>query len=137
MPIINISLAILFSFGFLFFFLPVEKLIKKLLDLSVPRPVMPLFAILAALGILVAETKGVGLIYILLAAFSLWAFALGFLSDRKYSYTLALVFLLMCPFLLTIKMDKLAEFFAVLCYLCLVLGVLRDLFYEKLTDQII
>lgn len=132
MSLTNILLAILFALAFLFLFLPVGKWTKKLLDIEISQPLGAAIAALLAMGFFVVKTNGVGLIYIVLATFCVWAFIFGFLSNRKYPYTLALVFLAVCPFLLMVKMEKTAEFFAVLCYLCLVLGVLKDLFYEKL-----
>lgn len=134
MPITNILLAFLFALGFLVFFLPVSVWTKKLLDLEIPQPIVALLVIGVAVGLLGIKTGGAGFVYLALAVFCLWAFVFGFLSDRKYPYTLALVFLVACPFLLIAKLDQIAEFSAVLCYLCLVLGVLKDLFYDKLVD---
>jgi len=134
MPITNILLAFLFALGFLVFFLPVSVWTKKLLDLEVAQPIVALLVIGVAVGLLGVKTAGAGFVYLALATFCLWAFTFGFLADRKYPYTLALVFLVACPFLLIAKLDQIAEFSAVLCYLCLVLGVLKDLFYDKLVD---
>lgn len=66
--------------------------------------------------------------------FSLFVFLLGFLSDRKYIYLLALISLGLTPLMLILKMDDVAEFFAQSCYLLLVLGVLKDIFYEKIFE---
>lgn len=134
MPVTNILLAFLFALGFLALFLPVPAWTKKFLDFEVSQPVSALLLMAPVTGLLVYKTNGIGLVYVALAAFCLWAFAFGFLSNRKYPYTLALVFLAACPFLLIAKLDQIAEFSAVLCYLCLVLGVLKDLFYEKIFD---
>jgi len=134
MPITNILLAFLFASGFLVFFLPVSVWTKKLLDLEVAQPIVALLVIGVAVGLLGVKTAGAGFVYMALAVFCLWALGFGFLADRKYPYTLALVFLVACPFLLIAKLDQIAEFSAVLCYLCLVLGVLKDLFYDKLVD---
>ena len=134
MPITNILLAFLLALGFLVFFLPVSVWTKKLLDLEVTQPIVALLVIGIAMGLLGVKAGGAGFVYLALAVFCLWAFTFGFLADRKYPYTLALVFLVACPFLLIAKLDQIAEFSAVLCYLCLVLGVLKDLFYDKLVD---
>jgi len=64
--------------------------------------------------------------------FSLFVFLLGFLSDRRYIYLLALISLALTPVMLILKMEDVAEFFAQTCYLLLVLGVLKDIFYEKI-----
>jgi len=66
--------------------------------------------------------------------FSLFVFLTGFLSDRKYIYLLALISLALTPIMLILKMDGIAEFFAQTCYLLLVLGVLKDIFYEKIFE---
>ncbi|MFA5792135.1 MAG: hypothetical protein WC884_03825 [Candidatus Paceibacterota bacterium] len=56
----------------------------------------------------------------------------GFISDKKHIYTLALVSLVLTSIMLITKMGGLAEFFAQVCFLSLVLGVLKDIFYEKI-----
>lgn len=131
MPITNIAVSALLIAGFAVFFVPVAKWTKKLLDLEISAPIASIFILLAITGLLVFKTGLAGVIYLALAGFCLWAFAFGFLTDRRYIYTLALIFLAVCPFLLIAKLDQIAEFSAILCYLCLVLGVLKDLFYEK------
>lgn len=66
-----------------------------------------------------------------LLAFCVFVFFIGFLIDRKYIYISAIIFLIFAAIINTIGTSKLAEYFAVLCYLLLVLGVFKDLFYEK------
>ena len=66
--------------------------------------------------------------------FSLFVFLFGFLSNRKYIYLLALISLALTPIMLILKMEDVAEFFAQTCYLLLVLGVLKDIFYEKIFE---
>lgn len=132
MPIINIIICALLMAVFLVFFLPVEKWVKKALDISINRVTASLVVLVATAGVLIYATGLTGVLYLALSAFCLWIFMFGFLVDRKYPYTLALIFLVFCPFLLIAKLDKLAEFSAVLVYLCLVLGVLKDIFYHKI-----
>ncbi len=133
-PVTNVALCALFIAVFVVLFLPVSRWSKKLLDWEITGPVASILALLGVGGVIIRATQLAGIIYILLVAFCLWAFFFGFLVDRRYIYTLALIFLSACPFLLIAKMDQIAEFSAVLCYLCLVLGVLKDLVYEKIID---
>lgn len=134
MPITNIAVSALLIAIFAVFFMPINKWTKKLLDLELSAPMASIFILLAVAGLVVFKTNMAGVIYLALAGFCLWAFAFGFLVDRRYIYTLAIIFLAACPFLLIAKLDQVAEFSAILCYLCLVLGVVKDLFYEKLID---
>lgn len=134
MPVTNIIICTLLTAIFLMFFLPVEKLIKKVLDLNIDRITTPLVLLFVIIGAAVFTTGLVGILYLALSVFCLWVFIFGFLTNRRYPYTLALVFLVLCPFLLIAKQDKIAEFFAVLCYLCLVFGVFKDILYDKIVD---
>lgn len=134
MPVFNIIICALLIAVFLVFFLPTEKWIKKALDIEVARSTVSLAIVLTVVMLIIYQTGVAGILYLVLSAFCLWAFLFGFLVDRKYPYTLALLFLVFCPFLLIAKLDKIAEFSAVLCYLCLVLGVLKDIFYHKIVD---
>ncbi|HOM77995.1 MAG TPA: hypothetical protein PLT50_02190 [bacterium] len=74
----------------------------------------------------------IGIVLSLLAFFNAWALLFALNVDRKYVYILALIFLGMTPLFLLLKMDKIAEYMAVLCYLALVLGVSKDILYEKI-----
>ena len=134
MPVGNIIICTLFIAVFLVFFLPTEKLVKKTLNINIDGLTASL-GVLLAIGILLVYSAGwAGVLYLTLSAFCLWAFVFGFLVDRRYPYTLAIIFLALCPVLLIAKLDNVAEFSAVLCYLCLVLGVLKDIFYDKIVD---
>jgi len=64
--------------------------------------------------------------------FSLSVFLIGFNSDRKYIYLMALILLALVPIALILGFENIADFFAQGCYLLLVLGVLKDIFYEKI-----
>jgi len=72
------------------------------------------------------------LIESILALFIFWMVLFGFNINRKHIYLLAILFLIAVPFLLSIHLDKVAEYIAVLAYFCIVLGVLKDIFYEKI-----
>ena len=50
-------------------------------------------------------------------------------------YMLAVVFLVLSPALLVFNLADGAELSATLAYLCLVLGVSKDIFYEKIVDE--
>jgi len=64
--------------------------------------------------------------------FSLSVFLIGFNSDRKYIYLMASILLALVPIALILGFENIADFFAQGCYLLLVLGVLKDIFYEKI-----
>jgi len=134
MPVSNIIICALLIAMFLVFFLPVERPVKKALDIDINRTTASLMLLLALIGVATYAIGLIGILYLAFSAFCLWAFIFGFLVDRKYLYTLALIFLVFCPFLLIAKLYKIAEFSAILCYLCLVLGILKDFFYDKIVD---
>jgi len=67
-----------------------------------------------------------------LSVFTFWIFLFGLLSSRRNIYILALLFLILVPVTLGLNLDKLAENIAILSYLCLLLGVIKDIFYEKI-----
>jgi len=67
-----------------------------------------------------------------LTLFIFWMVLFGFNINRKHIYLLAILFLIAVPFLLIIDLDNIAEYIAVLAYFCIVLGVLKDIFYEKI-----
>ena len=64
--------------------------------------------------------------------FTLSAFIAGFLVDRIYIYISAIIFLVCAAIVNTLGFSEIAELMAVICYLFLVLGVFRDVFYEKI-----
>jgi len=134
MPLGNIAVCTLLIGSFLMFFLPVEKLVLKTLDIAVSRNTTSL-AVLAITALVLIYFSGISeIVYLAFSTFCLWAFIFGFLVDRKYPYILAFIFLASCPFLLIAKLDAVAEFLAVLTYLCLALGVLKDIFYDKIVE---
>lgn len=67
--------------------------------------------------------------------FSIWAFLYGFIVDRKYIYGLSLFFLVGAAIFSTARMNQISEYFGVLCYLLLVMGVFKDLLYEKIFNN--
>ena len=107
-----------------------------MLDINIDSVTVALAVLLMVVVAMTYISGLAGILYLALSAFCLWVFLFGFLVDRKYPYTLALTFLVFCPFLLIAKLDKIAEFSAVLCYLCLVLGVLKDIFHDKIIHEI-
>jgi hypothetical protein len=135
MPVMNIVISTLLITSFLVYFVPVERLVKKLLDIEIDRTVFPILLLLIVAGVLTYISGVTGFLYLVMSIFCLWALAFGFLVDRKYIYILAIVSLILCPFLLIAKLDKIAEFFAILCYLCLALGIIKDIFYEKVINE--
>jgi len=122
-------LFLLFLFSILF---PLEKTISKLLKIHILKTHI-LSVLLLVVLLVIAKISALGFIVsFVLITFSFLVFLFGFLSNRKYIYMLALVSLSLTPIMLILKVDKLAEFFAQTCYLLLVLGVLKDVFYEKI-----
>lgn len=92
-----------------------------------------LFATLPIMALEVGVMKFV--INYLLILFSIWAFLYGFIVNRKYIYGLSLFFLVGAAVFSTIRMNQIAEYFGVLCYLLLVMGVFKDVFYEKIFNN--
>ena len=71
----------------------------------------------------------------LLILFCIWAFLYGFIVNRKYIYGLSLFFLVGAAVFSTARMNQISEYFGVLCYLLLVMGVFKDLLYEKIFNN--
>lgn len=118
-------LSVFFSIVFLVFFLPV----------LISHTTSSIAAVLTIVSLVIFSTGTTGVLNFALALLCLHAFVIGFLTDRKYIYTLAIIFLMFCPFLLVAKLGKIAEFSAVLCYLSLVLGILKDTSYDKIVEN--
>jgi hypothetical protein len=130
----NLLLASSFIFvGFIALF-PVESWISKLLEVKLSKiyllaiPTLPLLATAFRYRIL-------GLVHVLLSVAIIWGFLFAFNVDRKYPYILALIFLGFTPFFLMAGLDDIAEYSAILCYLALVIGVFKDIFYEKIFNN--
>lgn len=122
-------LLLLLLFSILF---PVDKSLSKICRRPILKVNLFLFFIPLIL-LLIAKVDPLGfLISLFLITFSLFIFMFGFISDKKHIYTLALVSLVLTSIMLITKMGGLAEFFAQVCFLSLVLGVLKDIFYEKI-----
>ena len=60
---------------------------------------------------------------------------LGFVSDRKYVLSLAMIFLFCSIISWELGLERFTEYAATLAYICLVVGVLKDIFYEKISIQ--
>ena len=124
---------ILFVLLLLFLF-PLEKTISKLLKTGVNKTHIFSVLVFLSLSILFYVSKLEFILSFPMITFSLFVFLFGFLSNRKYIYLLALLSLAVTPIMLVLKMEDIAEFFAQNCYLLLVLGVLKDIFYEKIFE---
>lgn len=130
--IYSIVLNILFLLSLFSIFFPIEKLISKACKTRILKIHILLVSVLVIL-LVIAKVATLGfLINFLLITFSFFVFLFGLLSNRKYIYTLALVSLALTPVMLILKIEKLAEFLAQTCYLLLVLGIFKDIFYEKI-----
>ncbi len=130
----NIVLSIVFSLLLLLFLFPLEKPISKLLKTQISKTHVFL-ALLSIILLILITTNSFGFVISLpIIIFSFLVFLLGILSNRKYIYLLALISLALTPVMLILKLENIAEFFAQTCYLLLVLGVLKDIFYEKIFE---
>lgn len=111
-----------------FLFLGFKKNFRKFLP----------FIVLAGLAILIPALLIFGwvhLVNVALAFFCYWAFLFGLHSDRTYVYGLALIFIALLPFFIIVEqanpeIPQRSEFIAFSAYMLLVLGVLKDLFYD-------
>ena len=89
----------------------------------------------AVLGIVVLK-HGLGeLLYIILSLYILWIVVFGFLANRRYTYLLALLFLLAAPTLILIGLTETAEYLGVLCFICLTAGISKDILLDEIVDQ--
>jgi len=128
----NLLFALSFGLIPILAIFPFHKIATKIFEVKISQSLLVLAfpALLAFFTIL--RFGFVGIALFLLALFNSWALLFAFNVDRKYVYILALIFLSMTPLFLLLKMDKIAEYMAVLCYLALVLGVSKDILYEKI-----
>jgi len=131
----NLIFALSFALIPVFVIFPFHKIISKLLEIKISRFLLVLiFPTLLAL-FPIFKLGPIGIILFGFAVFNTWAFLFAFNADRRYVYILALIFLASTPLFLLLKMDKIAEYMAILCYLALVLGVTKDIFYEKIFKE--
>lgn len=130
----NIGLTLILFILLLLFLFPIEKTISRILKTEVSKIHIFSILVLFSLSILFYVSKLEFILSFPMIVFSLLVFIFGFLSNRKYIYLLALISLALTPIMLILKMENTAEFFAQTCYLLLVLGVLKDIFYEKIFE---
>lgn len=132
--LINIVIAIIFVVFLVSLLFPVEKLLQRFSRLNVSKNHI-FTALLLVILLLTLKSNSLNyLLDILVIAVSLLIFLFGFLSNRKYIYMMALVSLVLTIIMLLLGVGKLADFFSQACYVLLVLGVLKDLFYEKIFE---
>lgn len=72
------------------------------------------------------------LILIIIAGY---IFLIGFCANRKYIYGLAIILLLTSFLLNTIGFIEIASYTIVLFYLTIVLGIIKDLLYERIFEN--
>jgi len=130
----NIALALIFTLILILILFPLDRYISWILKTKISKIHIFLTLILLALTVIFYVSKLEFILSLPMIAFSLFVFLFGFLSNRKYIYLLALISLGLTPLMLILKLDQIAEFFAQTCYLLLVLGVLKDIFYEKIFE---
>ena len=130
----NIGFTLILLLLLLLFLFPLEKTTSRILKTSVNKIHILSVLVFISLSILFYVSKLEFILSFPMILFSLFVFIFGFLSNRKYIYLLALISLALTPIMLILKMEGIAEFFAQTCYLLLVLGVLKDIFYEKIFE---
>ncbi|MBW6441975.1 hypothetical protein K0B04_03700 [Patescibacteria group bacterium] len=130
----NIVLILVLFLLLLLILFPLENLISKILKTKISKVHIFSILVLVALSVIFYVSKLDFILSLPMIVFSFFVFLLGFLSERKYIYLLALISLGLTPIMLILKMEDIAEFFAQTCYLLLVLGVLKDIFYEKIFE---
>lgn len=128
----NIILGGAFFLLLLLFLFPVEKSLSKLFQTNVNKKYIFLPLIVGALLLLARINVVSFALNIFTILFSFFVILLGFLSNRKYIYLLSLVFLILTPVFLAFKIKVVADFLSQGFYLLLILGVLKDIFYEKI-----
>lgn len=65
----------------------------------------------------------------------LWCIFFTFIVDRKYSYGFSIIFIFLSVFILLLGYSKLAEYFSLIGFGILVIAVLKDIFYGKLSEK--
>lgn len=108
--------------------------IKKIARLSINQINLLILGLTISILLLIMIKIGImeSVLNIILIIFCLAVFSAGFLVNRKYIYISSIIFLVFAAVLNTLGAEKIAEYMAVLCYLLLVLGVFKDIFYEKI-----
>ena len=121
-------------FGYLLLFLAVLWIIF-LLSVRISSNII-LFSFLSIwfsiLGFVLSKAGLIAIFYVLAVLLLLLFLFLSFFSDRVYNYLFSIIFLIMAIFLLVLKLNKISEVLAGIAFLFLVLGFLKDVFYEKL-----
>ncbi len=127
-PVNSILMALAFlSLGMSLLF-PVEKVLQKLFTVKVPKTVVVFLIPLLLVAYATFTLPTDYFFMFLLTLVNLWAFLYAVNVDRKYIYFLAIFFLSLTPLFLLMELENAAEYFAVLSYLALVIGVFRDIF---------
>ena len=127
-PVNSILMALAFlSLGMSLLF-PVEKVLQKLFTVKVPKTVVVFLIPLLLVAYATFTLPTDYFFMFLLTLVNLWAFLYAVNVDRKYIYFLAIFFLSLAPLFLLMELENAAEYFAVLSYLALVIGVFRDIF---------
>jgi len=70
-------------------------------------------------------------IYLISLILVLSGASLSFFSHRSHPYILSLILLFLMLFFLTLKIDFVSQFLGAIIFLLLVVGVFKDLLYEK------
>lgn len=118
----------------MFILFPLEILISKILKTKTKKIHVLLLPTLLFLVIMIKNFQLEFILFFFIISFSFLIFLIGILSDSKYIYLLALISLVIVLAARIADFMDVADFFARTCYLLLILGVLKDLFYEKIFE---
>ena len=128
----NILITLAFLIIPTFAFVPVHKWLAEILQVPVSQHLLILVSPAILFTFVGLKFGVIGVFLLVLALFNTWAFLFSISVNRKFVYILSLIFLALTPIFLLLKQEKIAEYFAILCYLSLVIGVTKDILYEKI-----
>jgi len=128
----NTLILIYIFFLVVYYAFSLDKEAEKHLNFKIRN--MYLFLLLPLLIILkgLEEYKIPFLVNLILLTFVTWAFITGFKIKREYIYGFSLIFLIASPILIKLGYTDMAEYSAATCFLLMILGVTKDIFYEKI-----
>jgi hypothetical protein len=127
----NIIVMGLFTFLLILYLFPLDELLLRITSFRIKKSyIVGISLLLMFFSFYILKLAPIANVVNLLFIF--WCFMLGFSVDRKYIYALALIFFALIPVSIVFKISSLAEYASTLCYFILLLGVFKDLFYEKI-----
>jgi len=131
----NALIYILYLVFFILLFLPIDTFFVRVVGAKKFSTTLPPLLLIVFFLLVMIKSGIIGVIYAALTFAGLWAFFYGFLSQRKHIYILAIILFVSCILFHVLGINKIAEFFATLVYLCLALGAFKDVFYDRIVDE--